>query len=1131
MLSNLTYREPRLAVLIIFMIIATGLASLLSLGRQEDPTITNLFGTISTAFPGADPGRVESLVSIPIEEKLKEIPEIDLIESASRPDVSVVTIELGDTVPDDRIEQVWAEVRDAVSDAQRLFPEGVLSPEIDTDGVGAYSAVIAVSLDRDDAPLASANRFAETLADRLRNIPNTRIVSLFGAPEEEVLVSVDPYEAGAVGIGIGEIASQIEAADGKVLAGRLSNDVSDVSLAVSGEITQLDRVRGVVLRETGNGEGLRVESIAEVSRGPRTPKGELALANGRPAILIGVLAKEGVQIDRWMSFVHAEVESTSAKAPRGYSVDILFDQSVYTIERLTEVGTNMAFGMAIVVGVLFVTLGLRAALIVTLIMPLVALATVSTLAAIGLPLHQMSVTGLIVSLGLVVDAAIVMTNLVGRKIREGMSRAQAVAQSVNRLVGPLMASTFTTILSFTPMILLPGASGDFVGSIAIAVTVMLLWSLIFALLLTPALSGFILPDRDAMFSGGITIGPLARGFRWLIRLALANPYRSVAIAFILPIMGFILATRLTPQFFPTVERNQFYIDVEMSTRASIEQTEAAVKGMDALLQAHDEIAQTYWMVGGSAPGFYYNIVGGRSDEPGFAQAMITTVSSKSTVKVIPELQAELSREFPEARIVVRRLVQGPPVAAPVELRIVGQDLEVLRETGEELLSIVADQPTTVVARTGITAGSPRVRYEIDEEEARRLGLEVTSIAQQLQLGLSGVTSGSMLEGTEQIPVRIRFSDDMRSDLGAVNDMPIILPQAGRPSGTGFGFSSVPLSSLAEPIVEPSKTTIYRRNAERVNTVQAFIPASVLPEQALTDALEAVEESGFELPDGYRLEIGGDSDQRSDTARNLLSFAGLIVALTFATAVLTFNSFRLTMGVIFVAVMCVGLALFSLALAQFPFGINALIGVIGSVGVSINAAIMIITSLQGNKAATEGDLDAAADEVLASGRHIFSTTLTTFGGFIPLMLTDGLFWPPFAVSIAGGVILSSTISFFYTAPMYFILYPRKSRDEADAKETSDEPIETDEAEIDEVDETTSIAAAAGPLAASAALGSGSKLTDKFSIKAEYDQHYENGDIGSYQSDAEVESPTTQEAEEEYLSDPDAPKTEDLKQSKP
>ena len=1024
MLSNLTYRQPRYAILVVLMVIATGLSSLLNLGRQEDPTITNLFGTITTAFPGADPERVESLVSIPIEESLEEIPEIDLIESASRPDVSVVTIELSPTLPDRRIEQIWAEVRDAVADAQRLFPDGVLSPDIDTNGIGAYSAVVSVSLSSPDAPLSSANRFAETIADRMRGIPDTRIVSLFGVPEEEVLVSVDPYEAGAVGISIGDIATQIQAADGKVLAGRLSNANSDVSLAVSGEIKQLDRVRSVVLRETGDGEGLRVESVATVSRGPREPASEMALVNGHPAVLIGILAQEGVQIDRWMAFVKEEVAAASDRAPRGYQVDLLFDQSIYTVERLTEVGINMAMGMAIVVAVLFVTLGLRAALIVTLIMPMVSLATVATLAAIGLPLHQMSVTGLIVSLGLVVDAAIVMTNLVGRWIREGLSRAEAVAKSVKRLAGPLFASTFTTILSFTPMMILPGAAGDFVGSIAIAVAVMLIWSLVFAMVLTPALSGLLLADGEARFSGGIYIGPLARLFRWIIRLALANPFRSIAIAFILPVIGFAMAPKLTPQFFPTVERNQFYIDVEMSSRASIDYTAATVREMDALLRSTDEITETYWMIGGSAPGFYYNIVGGRSDEPGFAQAMVTTQSSRATVQAIPKLQAELNRKFPEARVIVRRLVQGPPVEAPVELRIVGQDLSVLRQTGEELQSIMSGQPTTVVARSGIVAGTPRIRYHIDEEEARRLGLEVSSIAQQLELGLNGITSGSMLEGTEQIPVRIRFSEDIRADLGAVNDMPIFLPPAQQPGGDEFGFSAVPLSSLAEPVVEASKTTIYRRNAERVNTVQAFIPPDILPEQALKDTLAAVEDAEFTLPAGYRLEIGGDSDQRDDTVRDLLSPLGLIVALTVATAVLTFNSFRLTMGVLLVAAMCAGLSLFSLALAQFPFGINAVIGVIGSVGVSINAAILIITSIQENPKAASGDLDAAADEVIANGRHIFSTTLTTFGGFVPLILADGLFWPPFAVAIAGGVLLSSTIAFFYTAPMYFILHPRK-----------------------------------------------------------------------------------------------------------
>jgi len=305
---------------------------------------------------------------------------------------------------------------------------------------------------------------------------------------------------------------------------------------------------------------------------------------------------------------------------------------------------------------------------------------------------------------------------------------------------------------------------------------------------------------------------------------------------------------------------------------------------------------------------------------------------------------------------------------------------------------MADVPLVTQVRAGVVSGAPQFQYQIDEPAVRRLGMNLTDVASQLEAGLVGVVGGSLVEGTDQLPVRVRFGDALRGNLESINDLPILLPNAAALSATGV-LPSVPFSELATTVLEPAESVITRRNGERTNTVQAFIVPGILPEEALQTTLAALDAKGFEVPLGYRIELGGDSDARSNTVGNLLASLGVIVTLTLATIVLTFNSFRLTGIALIVCILSTGLSMLSLAVMQFPFGINSMIGVIGSIGVSINAAIIILTGLKADPEAAAGDTDAMARVVTGSSRHITSTTITTFGGFLPLILAGGGFWPP------------------------------------------------------------------------------------------------------------------------------------------
>lgn len=1030
-MDTLLYRQKRYLALMLLMIVALGSSALSSIGRQEDPTITNLFATVITPYPGASPARVEALVTEKIEAELRGIPEIDQITSTSSTGISAIQIELSQFIGDTRIEQVWSEIRDALADAAVALPPGVPEPAFDDDRTGAFTAISALTARNGvTVPLSVVSRYAEHLQDILRQVQGTKFVRLYGAAEEEVLVEVDADAIASVGLTPDAVSSAINRGDAKVQAGRVRGEGADYLIELTGEIETLDRIRALPIATGGSGPLLRVGDIANVRRSVNTPPETIAYSNGERAVLIAARMEDDLQVDAWTHRVQRELAEFERTLPGGLSHELLFEQSGYTTSRLATVGKNMALGVALVVIVLFFSMGWRAAFVVAVILPLASLMSIFVLERLGVSIHQMSVTGLIVALGLLVDAGIVMTDEIAKRLGAGLDRPAAVGGAVRRLAVPLLASTVTTILAFTPMALLPGPAGDFVGAIALSVIVMLIASLVLALTVTPALAGMLLPDAKAMhqprwWRDGIRGGAVTKLFDASLRLSLRERGIAIAVALSLPVIGFAAFPTLTAQFFPGVDRDQFHVQLSLSRGAAISSTDAAVARADKLLRQHTDITSVQWVVGESAPAFYYNMQADQDANPAFAEALVKTTSPAATERLLPQIQAALDRALPQAQVLVRGLVQGPPVSAPLEMRLVGPGLQSLRSLGEEARRRIAELPTVTHTRADLIGGAPKLVFDLDQDKVRLAGLELADIARQLQTLIEGAEGGSLIEGSEELPVRVRLGQADRSSAERIAGL-VILPPNAPATAAGGAFPGIPLRALGELRIEPSESPIARRNGERVNTVQAYLQRSVLPEEALRDLQSRLDETPLDLPDGYRIEWGGDSDARSEVVRNLTSTLGLVVALTVAAILLTFNSWRLSMVAFVVCGLSMGLSLLALAVFQYPFGIQALIGVIGSIGVSINAAIIIMTALQQDEGAARGDRESIRRVVLASSRHIVSTTVTTFGGFLPLILEGGGFWPPFAMAIAGGVLLSTVVSFYFVPPMFSLLVDRRAR---------------------------------------------------------------------------------------------------------
>jgi multidrug efflux pump subunit AcrB len=1027
------FRNPRGFALAVVVILAMGWSAFLTIGRQEDPTITNLFANVFTPYPGADPARVEALVTEKIEAELRGIGAIAEIRSVSRTGLSVVSIELAETLGAVEIEQAWTDVRSALDDAEAELPAGTGAPRFENDATGTFTAIVALVPRAGDAedPLLMA-RMAAALQDRLRLIPGAELVETFGAAEEEILVEIDPVALAGLGLDAAAVAARIAAADAKVQAGRVQGGARDMVVEVTGAFEDLGRIRAVPLGTGADGRVVRLGEVAEVRRAALEPPASLARLDGEPAVLVAARMAPGLQVDRWMAGLRADLDAFAEGLPAGVELRLIFDQSVYTLARFAELGWNIAAGVALVGLVLLVSLGWRAALVVASALPLAGLASLWVMQAAGIAVHQMSVTGMIVALGLIVDAAIVMVDEIRKRLAAGAARVTALGGAVRLLAVPLMASTLTTVFAFLPMAVLPGPAGDFVGSIALSVIIMLAASLVLALTLIPALAGWALPEARAerrWWRDGIAAPRLAAAFAASIRLSLRHPVLSILAALALPVTGFLAFPTLTAQFFPGADRNQFHVQLTLGAAPSIRTTEAVAARADAILRGTEGVTAVAWVVGESAPAFYYNMISEQEGNAAFAEALVTTESPRATAAIIPALQRRLDAALPEAQVVVRELVQGPPVAAPVELRFVGPDLEVLRALGDRARAIMAEVPGITLTRATVAGGAPKLVLDLDEDQLAQAGLDLGAAARQLSLGLDGALGGSLVEGTEESPVRVRIAGGLRASPDGVAALDLLAPGAAAAAAAG-DYPALPLTAHGRLAVVPGESAIDRRNGERVNLVQGFVAYGVLPEEALSELRLRLAAVPDLVPPGYRLEVGGDADARADTVNNLLATVSLVVVLTLATLVLSFGSFRLTFVTLAVAVLAMGLSILALAVFRFPFGINALIGVIGSIGVSINVAIIVLSALAQDAAARAGDREAMARVVTGAGRHIVSTTITTFGGFLPLILSGGGFWPPFAMAVAGGVLLSAVVSFYFTPAVYALMAGR-ARSEAPA----------------------------------------------------------------------------------------------------
>lgn len=1036
MRANLFYTNPRVSALLVLFIVVLGGAAFQGLARQEDPKMAERYAGVITFLPGATALRMETLISEPIETALREIPEIKELTSSSKAGQSVVGVELYESVSSSETDNVWSEVRDILGDTVPMLPPGTIEPELEIRQPIASTIIVALSWQHpSESQLGILSRIAETLRVNLANTQGTEIAETWGEAEEEIRVGLDPYKLVASGMSAGRVASAIAQADTKIPAGRLRSGSSDMLVEVQADLKSTERIARIPLAVSANNQTLRVSDIASVSKTTLDPPRSLAFHGSERVIFVNAKMRPGLQIESWTKSALTTVNKLDASLPDGIGLDVVYLQNTYTGDRMVSLGTNLVFALILVLLLLIWMMGLRSALTVGVALPLSGSMVLVGMMYLQIPLHQMSVTGLIISLGLLIDNAIVVVEDYKLKRKRGAQISTAIEQSIQHLWVPLGASTATTVFAFMPIALAPGGVGDFTGTLGVTVALSVASSFLLAMTVIPAFAGYLenrWPSRGGgrWWQQGFSNPSLAAAYRRTLQVAINRPIIGIGAALIMPFIGFALAPTLTNQFFPAVDRNQFQVQIALPSQASIWETRDSVVRANEVLRSYPNVTDTFWTIGEGAPRVYYNVVSLNERVPSFASGWVNTTSAVDTEKVLKTLQDDLSRALPEAEVLAIPFEQGPPTNAPIELRIIGPDLNVLGREAQTLRALVSALPKVTFVRATLSTAEPKLAFAPRENAAAAGGLSTGELAQNINALLSGQAAGTVLEGNRQIPVRVQLADRYRNDMADLTTLPML---ANNRDG-------IPLQELGEWQLQPTASAIDRRQGERLSTVQAFLQPFTLPDTVMQDIRATLAEKGYQPPPGYRLSVGGVAEESAESMGNIVSvFVFFALAMT-AVVILSLNSFRQAGLIGLVAILSFGLALLGLRIFGYPFGYMALIGALGMMGLAINGAIIVLSALKASPEASSGETEAVVNVVMDASRHIISTTLTTIGGFIPLIVNGGKFWPPLATAIAGGVAGSAIIA-LYLIPASYAVIQRKRAGKAPPAEQSFQPVVT------------------------------------------------------------------------------------------
>ncbi|AYW54257.1 efflux RND transporter permease subunit [Raoultella ornithinolytica] len=1006
-LSALAVRERSITLFLIILITIAGIYSFFGLGRAEDPPFTVKQMTIISVWPGATAQEIQDQVAEPLEKRLQELKWYDRTETYTRPGMAFITLSLQDSTPPSQVQEEFYQARKKLGDEAKNLPAGVTGPMINDEFADVTFALFALKAKGE--PQRLLVRDAETLRQQLLHVPGVKKVNIIGEQAERIYISFSHERLATMGLSPQDIFNALNSQNALTPAGSIETRGAQIFIRLDGAFDELQKIRDTPF--IAQGKTLKLSDVATVERGYEDPPTLQIRNQSEPALLLGIVMREGWNGLALGKALDAEAAKINAAMPLGLTLTKVTDQSVNIGASVDEFMIKFFAALLVVMMVCFVSMGWRVGVVVAAAVPLTLAIVFVVMEASGINFDRVTLGSLILALGLLVDDAIIAIEMMVVKMEEGYDRIKASAYAWSHTAAPMLAGTLVTAIGFMPNGFAQSTAGEYISNMFWIVGLALIASWLVAVVFTPYLGVKMLPDIVKVEGGHAAIYNTLRynRFRRMLARVIASKWGvagSVVAIFVLAVLGMGLVKK---QFFPTSDRPEVLVEVQMPYGTSIGQTSAAAAKIEAWLQKQPEAKIVTAYIGQGSPRFYLAMAPELPD-PSFAKIVVLTDSQQSRDALKLRLrEAVASGLAPEARVRVTQLVFGPYSPFPVAWRVMGPDSDKLRDIADKVKAVLQASPMMRTVNTDWGTKVPALHFILDQDRLQATGLTSNAVAQQLQFLLSGIPITSVREDIRSVQVTGRAAGDIRLDPAKIEGLTLV----------GKAGQRIPLAQIGEVEVRMEDPLLRRRDRTPTITVRGDIADNLQPPDVSAALMKQLQPIIDSLPPGYRIDMAGSIEESGKATQAMAPLFPIMIALTLLIIILQVRSMSAMVMVFLTAPLGLIGVVPALLLFNQPFGINALVGLIALSGILMRNTLILIGQIHHNERQGLDPYHAVIEATVQRARPVLLTAMAAVLAFIPL--THSVFWGTLAYTLIGGTLGGTIMTLVFLPAMYAIWF--------------------------------------------------------------------------------------------------------------
>jgi multidrug efflux pump len=1015
-LSRWAIAHPSIARFLFGLIIIAGALGLTHMGQKEDPDFTFRDMVVQVTWPGSSMTDMEDQVVNKIERKLQETPHLDFVRSYTRPGSAIITVQIKGDTNTAEVNDAFYQVRKKVGDISSELPAGLLGPYFNDEFGDTFITLHSISGNGYSYP--ELKKFAIQARDKLLATAGVEKAVIIGDQPEKIYIDVSSKVLAERGLTLTDLKNAVAGQNNVDPAGSVDTGSRSVRISVEGDVHKVEDIRELRLRS--GGQVTRLGDIATVTAGLEDPYSAKFQYNGQDSVQLGVVMAKGFKVTDVGKSVDATYEHFISSLPLGVSVDQISNQPDVVTDAVSEFMHALVEALVIVLVVSFVSIGWRSGLVIAIAIPLVLAATFALMFELGIDLQRISLGALIIALGLLVDDAMIVVELMERKLEEGLVKLDAASFAYTSTAFPMLTGTLITTAGFIPVGFAASTAGEYVRSLFYVVGIALVTSWFVAVYFTPWLGYMILKQRKHAGSHHDVFDTrfyrrLHKTVGWAVR------HRSIVLLLTLgAFAGSIFAFQFIPQnFFPQSSRPEILVDLWLPEGTSIKEVEKQARALQASIADDPDKRFVATYIGEGAPRFFLPL-DQQLANPNYAQLLVMAKDEPARERLILKLRTLLAEDFPAIRGKVDRLFLGPPTGWPVQLRVMGPDRQTVRHIADEVKQRFQANPQLSAIHDDWLEPVPAMKLVIDQDRARALGVTSQRIRQMMQTAMSGTSLDDFREGEETVSIVLREPEATRHLLSTVNSVSI-------PTDTG-GF--VPLSQVAKVVPVLEQDLEWRRNRLPTITVRATLPDNVQSTDVTAKIYGDMQDLRDSLPAGYKIEIQGGAEDAAESQASIAAKAPIMLLVIVVLLMIQLQHFGKAMLVLATGPLGIIGAAVALLVSGSPFGFVAILGVIALLGIIIRNSIILVDQIDQDIRAGMDRQEAIIGSAVRRFRPIMLTALTAVLALIPI--SRGVFWGPLAYAMMGGILVATVLTIFVLPAGYALFFGREPRGRAGAE---------------------------------------------------------------------------------------------------